>query len=128
MTRSMQIITKHNFIVIGVAIVISICIFIFGRAGKRQTSKLHKLSYSAFYQPTGWGYNILVDDKIYIHQELVPGLPVKNGFRKKEYAEKAAQMVIQKMLKKVVPNLSENELTHICSIDSLIFDQQPVNH
>ena len=50
------------------------------------------------------------------------------AFSKKEYAEKAAQMVIQKMLKKVVPNLSENELTHICSIDSLIFDQQPVNH
>jgi len=78
--------------------------------------------------PTGWGYNIFVDNKIYIHQELVPGLPVYKGFSKKEYAEKAARMVMQKMMKKTIPNLTENELTQICSIDSLVFNQQPLNH
>ncbi|HYM95122.1 MAG TPA: DUF4907 domain-containing protein, partial [Chitinophagaceae bacterium] len=58
-----------------------------------------------------------------IHQDYVPVLSVKKGFNKKEYAEKAAQLVIQKIQQNHVPALTEYDLVQICPVNQLLYEQ-----
>jgi hypothetical protein len=50
-----------------------------------------------------WGYDILVDKKLTIHQPSIPSLPGNEGFKTKEGAEKVANLVIGKMKKGEMP-------------------------
>jgi hypothetical protein len=50
-----------------------------------------------------WGYDILVNNKLTIHQPSVPSLPGNEGFKTKENAEKVAKLVIEKMKKGIMP-------------------------
>ena len=50
-----------------------------------------------------WGYDILVDNKMKIHQPSIPGLPGNDGFKTKDGAEKVAKLVIDKMKKGEMP-------------------------
>lgn len=50
-----------------------------------------------------WGYDILVNDKLTIHQPSIPSLPGNEGFKTKEGAEKVAKLVIKKMKKGEMP-------------------------
>ena len=44
-----------------------------------------------------WGYDILVDCQMKIHQPCIPGQPGNEGFKTREGAEKVAKLVIKKM-------------------------------
>lgn len=58
-----------------------------------------------------WGYDILKDKKIFIHQPNRPGLPGKEGFKTKKDAIKVAQLVILKIKKgEMPPTVSSEEL------------------
>jgi hypothetical protein len=50
-----------------------------------------------------WGYDILVNNKLTIHQPSIPSLPGNEGFKTKESAEKVAKLVIKKMKKGEMP-------------------------
>ncbi|HVT85081.1 MAG TPA: DUF4907 domain-containing protein [Chitinophagaceae bacterium] len=117
----MRTIINSSGFIIAVAVVISALIFIFGWHHSK-TDK-HQISYTTFNQTSGWGYEILVDGKIFIHQDFVPVLTSKNGFSKKEYAEKAASLVVQKLQHNKLPTLTTNDLRQICSLDSLAYEQ-----
>lgn len=118
----MPTITKHSKIVIGVAVVISAAIVIFGLT-RKSSSASPKFSYDIFNSRIGWGYEILENDKPIIHQDFVPALPVQKGFSKKEYAEKAAQLVMQKIHgQSDFPSLSEKDLLQICPLDKIVYD------
>lgn len=125
----MPTITKHNIIVLGTAIVISAGIFIIAkeRQKKNTTQGPPQVSYKIFNSQIGWGYEILENDKVYIHQDFVPVLPTQKGFSKKEYAEKAAQLVIEKMKTSDFPTLTKEDLAHICPLDQIVYEQPP-NH
>ena len=56
-----------------------------------------------------WGYDILRDNKIFIHQPNRPGLPGMEGFIAKEDAIKVAQLVIAKIKKGEMPPTVSNE-------------------
>ena len=58
-----------------------------------------------------WGYDILRDNKIFIHQPNKPGLPGNEGFIAKKDAIKVAQLVIAKIKKgEMPPTVSPEEL------------------
>jgi Domain of unknown function (DUF4907) len=120
----MQMITKHNLVVLGASIIIAACIFFF-RQQKENSDAAGKpaLSYKTFYEPSGWGYDIFSNNKLFIHQDFVPALPVKKGFNKKEYAEKTAQLVIQKMQENKFPTLEKSELEKIGPVNLLVYEQ-----
>ncbi len=50
-----------------------------------------------------FGYNILENKRIMIHQPSVPGLPGNKGFTTKEDATKVAKLVIKKINKNIMP-------------------------
>lgn len=50
-----------------------------------------------------FGYDIFSGSHRMIHQSSVPGLPGNNGFRRKKDAQLVAELVIEKLIKKIMP-------------------------
>ena len=62
-------------------------------------------------QDNTFGYDILVNNKLSIHQPNRPGMPGKQGFKKKTDAIKVAKYVISKMEKGIMPpTVSQEEM------------------
>ncbi len=58
-----------------------------------------------------WGYDILRNNKIFIHQPNRPGMPGNEGFNTKKDAMKVAELVIAKVKKgEMPPTISAEEL------------------
>ena len=58
----------------------------------------------------GWGYDILTNNKLYIHQEIIPAADGKKGFVSKDQAELIGNLVLNKLKKNQLPNISLHEL------------------
>jgi hypothetical protein len=65
--------------------------------------------YNVFKTEHGWGYDVLVNENIVIHQPFEPGKPGNNGFRTKEAAGADAQNVIEKIKSTVNPVNGQKE-------------------
>ena len=50
-----------------------------------------------------YGYDILVNNKILIHQPNIPGRPGNKGFAVKGDAEKVAMLIIKKLQRGIMP-------------------------
>ena len=59
--------------------------------------------YKTFKTEHGWGYDIFVNGKLYIHQASIPAVSGNKSFAKEEYAAKTAEMVIDKIKKHILP-------------------------
>lgn len=60
---------------------------------------------------TGFGYDILVDGKLYIHQPHIPSISGSTGFASEDDAHKTAEYVAQKLREtNALPSLSKEEL------------------
>lgn len=51
----------------------------------------------------GWGYDIMIDGKIYIHQPNVPAVMGNNGFSSEELARAAGEYIVSKIRKNILP-------------------------
>lgn len=101
---------KHTAIVLLTAVAVSAAIFLLNRKpAKRFSSK-------TFLTSSGWGYDILVNDKLFIHQESIPAYAGKDGFPKKEQAEKTAALIINKMKRSEPPMVTTFEIQQICPL------------
>ena len=58
-----------------------------------------KLELRPLQQPAGWGYEILVDNKIYIHQDCIPAIASKKLFISREEALIVGNAVMGKIQK-----------------------------
>lgn len=58
-----------------------------------------------------YGYDILIDGKLLIHQPSIPGMPGNAGFKTKEKAQKVGEFVMKK--------IKNNEMPPTVSIDDL---------
>lgn len=58
----------------------------------------------------GWGYDIRYDGKVIIHQEMVPGVSGRYCFRTPSDARKTGVLVIDKIRRKEIPSVSQQEL------------------
>jgi hypothetical protein len=63
-----------------------------------------------FKSGDGWGYNILIKGKIYIHQEFVPAISGNQKFKSEDDARKIANLVAKKMGKGKLPSIFPKEL------------------
>lgn len=50
-----------------------------------------------------FGYDILINGKIFIHQTTIPAVPGINAFARKEDAEKVARLVVAKIEQGIMP-------------------------
>jgi hypothetical protein len=63
-----------------------------------------KLTYEIIDAPNHtYGYDVLSDDRLIIHQKSIPAMPGNEGFKTKADASKVAQLVIDKIKKGEMP-------------------------
>ena len=72
----------------------------------------------------GWGYDILVDNQVLIHQESVPVLTGNCGFARQEWAKLAAELIINNLKNGRDPQLTSFDLQTIA--DPQIIVHAPV--
>jgi hypothetical protein len=78
--------------------------------GKKNTEGNLLLTKKAFAINNGWGYEILTNDSVYIHQANIPAVEGNRNFVTKEQALLTAQLVIEKLKKNQLPIISIEEL------------------
>lgn len=60
---------------------------------------------------SGYGYDILIFDALYVHQPHIPAINGNRGFKTKDQANKAAEFVVYKIRNNIMPpSLSVEEL------------------
>ncbi|MBY0426967.1 MAG: DUF4907 domain-containing protein [Cytophagales bacterium] len=82
-------------------------------------SVLEDITYELFQSPNKtWGYNILINGKLKIHQPNIPGIPGESGFKSKLSALKTAELAIKKIKQGLMPpTISTEELKKLNAID-----------
>jgi hypothetical protein len=113
---------RNNTLIILVAVLVSAGIWLYS-FNHKATSKEKKITTSVFSGLNGWGYDILVNDKLFIHQESIPVIAGKRGFDKKEQAEQAAQLIINKMKRGQLPTITTFEIGQLLSINETQHDR-----
>jgi hypothetical protein len=97
---------------IGVAVFFILIIIGFSvKTGKSAPDGMLKVESVPLHTASGWGYEILVDHKIFIHQEDIPAIAGKKAFLTKEDAMKTAGLVIEKIVKGKQPAITKDDLT-----------------
>ena len=115
-------IKKHTLLVVLICILISSGIWL--RRYYKETKKDKSVKALIFEGPGGWGYDILVNDSLFIHQEYIPVIDGKEGFPTKEQAENTAQLIINKMNNGHLPTVTTFELEKIFSLNESQDDQR----
>jgi undecaprenyl pyrophosphate phosphatase UppP len=71
------------------------------------------LKVTTFRVSGGWGFDVIVKGKIYIHQPFIPGVPGAKPFPDRKSALRAAKMVRAKMMTGRPPALTREDLVSI---------------
>lgn len=73
------------------------------------TSK-RKLSLKTFHTVAGWGYDICVNNTVYIHQDCIPARSGRKGFATEKEAGVIGNLALSKMNHGGLPVISLSEL------------------
>lgn len=68
---------------------------------------------SIFKTDKGWGYSIIIDNKLFIRQDIIPAVEGNQGFATKEDATKVAELVLNKMKNKEKPIVKKEDLKQL---------------
>jgi hypothetical protein len=95
----------------GIAILMAACVTIFGVVLNHYHKKeLLRINALPFQGAGGWGYEIKVGGKTFIHQDHIPAVTGLHGFASKQDALKIAALVSSKIKQGLVPSVSVKEL------------------
>jgi hypothetical protein len=104
--------TKPNIIVITICVIIAAAIPFLYRSHPG-----NKINYKTFRADSGWGYDVVVNGKLLIHQQYIPVVAQKKEFPTEQQAEEAAQLVVSKLKNNKLPTLSKAEVQQICGVN-----------
>lgn len=103
-------ISKRNISVISLLAVIAIAAGVYTLHYYRRHQML-KVEVKPFKTGNGWGYDITVDNKTYIHQQSIPAVEGNQPFVSENDAVKTGNLVIKKMIAgNLLPALSAAEV------------------
>jgi len=96
-----------------VVVCLFFAMFIIGfsvKTAKNNNDGMLKVESVPLHNSRGWGYEIMVDHKIFIHQEYIPAISGKKAFFSEEDAMKTAGLVVQKLVKGKPVAITRNDL------------------
>jgi len=106
----MSMIKKNKkWLTVTLVLLVAGALFLFVRNRNKLSDQVY-VEVKSVQGPLGWGYNILTDGKIYIHQEFIPAVPGKQGFKTEEDALKVGRKVISKIGQKELPSITVADL------------------
>ena len=90
------------------------------------TNNIDTITTQVFKSNDGWGYDILINNKIHIHQTMIPAVNGIFTFESQEDAKKTAAFVVKLMLERNndLPNVSIEQLDSLGVLDSTILNFQ----
>ena len=100
---------RNKFSIIGITALLVCFAVIFFSKQKSQETKVF-LHAEAVQTAYGWGYNVLANQKIYIKQEFIPGLPGKQGFKSADDALRVGNLVVKKISTNQLPTITARDL------------------
>ena len=59
---------------------------------------------------SGWGYDILKDAKVYIHQIYIPAIPGRHAFKSETDALRVGREVLSRLSTNTLPTISARDL------------------
>ena len=77
------------------------------------TSRGHFYNIDVYKSGQGWGYDILVKNKPYIHQPFMPAVEGRVPFSDKQSARKTGRLVVTKLKNHKIPSVTKEELKSI---------------
>jgi hypothetical protein len=108
-------IKKHNIIVIGCSALIAVIIS-FTQWQKDDKQQIESRVYRV---KDGWGYDILVDERLFIRQESIPAIKARQTFPTEEQAKQASKLVINKLKTGQPPALTKFDLEKIIQVHEM---------
>jgi hypothetical protein len=103
--------TKTNFIAL-----LLLMVFLVSCSEKknRRNKTVDKvLSMEVFQTNEGWGYNILMNDKVFIHQDMIPAIHAAKPFSSKQDAEALGTLMLSKLKENKMAAVSVDELKEL---------------
>lgn len=101
--------------------------FILSFCGNHLSAQQQNIEVKLIQVKGGWGYDIFVDGKQYIHQETIPSIQGNYAFKTETDARKTAGLVIAKLRKNIMPpSVTPEELDSIKVLSAEIKAVQPV--
>jgi hypothetical protein len=73
-------------------------------------SREYPYNISLYKSGQGWGYDISVKDKPYIHQPFMPAIPGEVPFKSRVTARKTAGLMVSKLKEHKLPYITKEEL------------------
>jgi hypothetical protein len=106
--------SKHTITVLLFSLLVSITILAY-KTRQQPVKEAARYSAEVFSVWNGWGYDILVDDSVIIHQESIPSIGKAIPFPEKTQAQQAADLVLKKLIDSDdLPTLTRAEVVKIC--------------
>lgn len=68
------------------------------------------LKYTTYHTPLGWGYDVLVNDTLFIHQQQMPAVAGMRGFATQQEAQAVAELIIYRIKNKQLPTILLKDL------------------
>ena len=101
--------TSKNLLYIAIiaSVLLSAGAYTFFRHLSRKGDERLKVEVLPIAMARGWGYEIKVDGKTFIHQETIPAVP---GDKHREDALTTGNAVMKKLLKGILPSLTPEEV------------------
>lgn len=96
------------YIAVAISVVIAVTTFVYTHTSKED--ELLRVEVVPFKTDMGWGYDVKVDNKIFIHQQSIPAIAGDKSFASKEDALKTGNVVMKKLLTGKLPALSPEEV------------------
>ncbi len=98
---------RKNFKILGVLVLIVLVFWgvkIFKTIPEEVNPYINSKIETKTFQVNGtWGYDVLIDGHIYVHQPNVPAVGGGAGFKTEEDAQKTAEFVVDKIRKNILP-------------------------
>jgi len=106
--RMMQMI-KKNWIY-GLFVLAVIFFIITQLSKKRKHPGEIQLAVKTFQTDLGWGYDILTNDSVFIHQEFIPAIEGRKGFATETDAKLIGGLAVSKMRNRKLPMITLSEI------------------
>ncbi len=111
MMQAMTVIKKYWVYIFFIFSLVVFLVSKYGNIIKNGSSNSRVIKAVTFKDSVGWGYNILVNDTVYIHQNYIPGVSGIHHFATEENALKVGNYVAEKLRKrKAFPTVYPREL------------------
>jgi hypothetical protein len=106
MPSLMQKTNKKILIAIALFLVIFLLVISYSKRG-------HFYNVDLFKTEQGWGYDIVKNKQVYIHQPFIPAVEGQVPFPDKSSARKTGRLVIKKLRNHKTPSITQEEIKAI---------------